>query len=168
MYRKVSVVLLSLLILPALLFAGTTGKISGKVVDRETKEPLPGANIILDGTTLGASTDLNGDYVILNVPVAGYTVKCTFIGYRTVTVSNVRVSVDLTTELNFAMPTEAVEIGEVSIVAERPLVNKNATNEIHITSAEQIQNLPVRGYANVAALNGGVVNVGGTLFVRGG
>ncbi|MGH7452932.1 MAG: TonB-dependent receptor plug domain-containing protein, partial [bacterium] len=55
-----------------------------------------------------------------------------------------------------------------SIVAERPLVNKNATNEIHITSAEQIQNLPVRGYANVAALNGGVVNVGGTLFVRGG
>ncbi|MCI0698439.1 TonB-dependent receptor [candidate division KSB1 bacterium] len=168
MYRKVSVVLLSLLILPALLFAGTNGKISGKVVDRETKEPLPGANILVDGTTLGASTDLNGDYVILNVPVGGYTVKCTFIGYRTVTVSNVRVSVDLTTELNFDMPTEAVEIGEVSIVAERPLVNKNATNEVHIRTAEEIQNLPVRGYAAVAGLQAGVVQQGGNLFIRGG
>jgi outer membrane receptor protein involved in Fe transport len=169
MYRKVSVVLFSLLILPALVFAGTTGKIKGKVVDRETKEPLPGANILVEGTTLGASTDLNGEYVILNVPVGGYTVKATFIGYRTVTVSNVRVSVDLTTELNFDMPTEAVEIGEVSIVAERPIVNKNATNSQTVRTAEEIKDLPIRSYATVVNLSAGVVSdISGNTYVRGG
>lgn len=168
MYRKVSVVLLSLLILPALLFAGTTGKIKGKVVDRESKEPLPGANVLVEGTTLGASTDLNGEYVILNVPVGGYTVKATFIGYRTVTVSNVRVSVDLTTELNFDMPTEAVEIGEVSIVAERPIVNKNATNSQTVRTAEEIKDLPLRNYSQMVNLVAGAVSDGNNTFVRGG
>jgi outer membrane receptor protein involved in Fe transport len=168
MNRKVTTVLFGLLLLPGLLLAGTTGKIKGKVVDRETKEPLPGANVVVDGTTLGASSDLNGEYVILNVPVGGYTLKCTFIGYRTVTVSNVRVSVDLTTDLNFEMPAEAVEVGEVSIVAERPIINKNATNEVHIRTAEEIQNLPVRGYAAVAGLQAGVVQQGANLFIRGG
>ena len=168
MNRKVTAVLFGLLFLPALLLAGTTGKIRGRVVDGETKEPLPGANIVVEGTTLGASSDLNGQYVLLNVPVGGYTVRCTFIGYRTVVISNVRVSVDLTTEVNFNMPTEAVEVGEVSIVAERPLVNKNATNEVHIKTAEDIQNLPVRGYVAVAGLQAGVVQQGGNLFIRGG
>ncbi len=168
MFRKVSVLLLSFLVLPALLLAGTTGKIKGKVTDRENGEPLPGANIVVDGTSLGAAADLNGEYVILNVPVGGYSLKASFIGYRTVTITNVRVNVDLTTEQNFSMPSEAVELSAVEVVAERPLVNKNATNEVHIKSAEQIQNLPVRGYANVAALNAGVVKQGETLYIRGG
>ncbi len=168
MRYRARAVLFGLLILPALLLAGTTGKIKGKVTDRDTNEPLPGANVVIEGTTLGASTDLNGDYVILNVPVAGYTVKCTFIGYRSVAISNVRVNVDLTTEMNFAMPTEAVEAGVVEIIATRPLVNKNATNEVHIRSADEIKNLPVRGYVDVAGLNAGVVQIGQTLFIRGG
>jgi outer membrane receptor protein involved in Fe transport len=168
MYRKAFAVLLGLLILPALLLAGTTGKIKGKVVDRENGEALPGANVTVEGTSLGAAADLNGEFVILNVPVGGYTLKSSFIGYRTVTISNIRVNVDLTTEVNFAMPSEAVELSAVEVVAERPLVNKNATNEVHIKSAEEIQNLPVRGYANVAGLSAGVVQQGGNLFVRGG
>jgi len=50
------------------------GKISGKVVDKETKEPLIGASVVIQGTTLGAATDINGNYVILNVPAGVYTV----------------------------------------------------------------------------------------------
>jgi len=168
MYRKLSIVLLSLLILPALLFAGTTGKIRGKVTDKETGEALPAGNVTIVGTTMGAAADLNGEYVILNVPVGSYSVRSSFIGYSSVTISNVRVSADLTTEVNFALPAEAIGVGAVEIIAERPLVNKNATNEIHITTAEQIQNLPVRGYENLVALNGGVVKVGGNIYVRGG
>lgn len=168
MYRKVFAVLLGLLILPALLFAGTTGKIKGKVTDRENGEALPGANVTVEGTTLGAAADMNGEFIILNVPVGSYTVAASFIGYRTVTVSNVRINVDLTTELNFAMPSEAIEVAGVEIVAERPLVNKNATNEVHIRTAEEIQSLPIRGFANVVGLQAGVVQVGGTLYVRGG
>jgi hypothetical protein len=168
MNRKVATILFGLLLLPGLLLAGTTGKIRGKVIDRETKEPLPGANVVIEGTTLGASADLNGQFVILNVPVGGYTLRCAFIGYRAVTVSGVRVSVDLTTEINFDMPAEAVEVGEISIVAERPLVQKNATNSQTVRTAEDIQNLPIRSYAQIVNLAAGAVNDGTNTYIRGG
>ncbi|MDA3860599.1 MAG: carboxypeptidase-like regulatory domain-containing protein, partial [Melioribacteraceae bacterium] len=50
------------------LFAGTTGKISGRITDATTGEPLPFANIILMGTTMGAASDFDGYFNILNVP----------------------------------------------------------------------------------------------------
>lgn len=55
------------LLWPVLLYAGTTGKIAGVVKDKETGEPLPGANVIIVGTTYGASANLDGEYVILNL-----------------------------------------------------------------------------------------------------
>ena len=57
-----------LFLLPLFLFAGTTGKITGRVVDAQTGEPLPFVQVILEGTGLGAVTDVEGYYVILNVP----------------------------------------------------------------------------------------------------
>lgn len=168
MFRKVCAVLSGLLLLPALLLAGTTGKIKGKVTDRESGEVLPGANVTVEGTILGAAADMNGEFIILNVPVGSYTVTASFIGYRPMTISSVRVNADLTTEIDFSLPSEAIEVAGVEIVAERPLVNKNATNEVHIRSAEEIQSLPIRGFANVVGIQAGVVQVGGTLYVRGG
>jgi len=153
---------------PFVLFGQTTGKIVGTVTDQETGDALPGANVVIEGTSLGAAANVSGEFIILNVPVAAYSIKASFIGYKSVTIQNVRVSIGLTTEANMALPSEAVEVSDVVIVAERPLVNKNATNEVHIISAEQIQNLPLRGYANVAGLQGGVVQIGGTIHVRGG
>jgi len=156
------------LLTPFLVFGGTTGKIVGKVVDKQTGEPLPGANVLLVGTTMGASTDANGEYIIINVPVGTYSLKATYIGYQEVTVTNVEVHVDLTTEINFELPTEAITLKPVTIVAERPLVNKYATNEIHIRTAEEIEKIPVRSYTDVVALQAGVVKIGNTLHVRGG
>ncbi|RMD99129.1 MAG: hypothetical protein D6814_06145, partial [Calditrichaeota bacterium] len=168
MFKKCLIALMIILVPGALVYAGTTGKIAGTVTDKETGEPLPGANVIIVGTTLGAATDINGNYVILNVPAGTYDVKASFIGYRDVTMKNVRVNIDLTTELNFALPSEAIELGSVEVIAERPLVNKNATNEVHIRTASDIESLPVRGYANIASLEAGVVQSGGNLYVRGG
>jgi len=56
-------------------WAGTTGKIVGQVVDAETGEPLPGANIQIEGTPMGAATDEDGQFLIINVPVGTYTVE---------------------------------------------------------------------------------------------
>ncbi|MCI0694700.1 TonB-dependent receptor [candidate division KSB1 bacterium] len=168
MKRNFLAFLLVALLVPALLLAGTTGKIKGKVTDRESGEPLPGANVLILGTTFGAASDFNGEFVILNVPPGLYTVKSTFIGYQEVSILNIRVNADLTTEANFKMPTTAVEVGEVSIVAERPLVNKNATNAVRIQSAEDIQNLPVRGVGAAIALQPGIVVQNGLLYIRGG
>ncbi len=49
-------------------YAGTTGKIAGKVIDEETNEPLPGCNIIIEGTNLGAASNPDGEFFIINIP----------------------------------------------------------------------------------------------------
>ncbi|MCG3157148.1 MAG: hypothetical protein DKINENOH_03779 [bacterium] len=167
-FRRIPGSILAAVLLPTLLLAGTTGKIKGKVVDRETGEPLLNATILLVGTSMGAAADLNGEYVVVNVPIGVYEVRASFIGYREVTISNVRVNSDLTTELDFSLPAEALEISGVSIVAERPLVNQNATNATRIQSYEDFQKMPVRSVNAVIALQPGVVAQNGGLYVRGG
>lgn len=163
------VLILSLvLMIPVCVFAATTGKIIGQVTDKDTGEPLPGANVIVEGTSRGAATNVDGGFIILNVPPGIYTVASTFIGYETVKIANIRVSVDLTTEVNFQLPTEAIEVESISITAERPLVNKNSTNETHIMTAEDIENMPVRSYAGVVATAAGVVSARNNMYVRGG
>ncbi len=167
MIRRFLLIVIAML-MPFALLGQTIGKIVGTVTDRETGDALPGANVVIEGTTLGAASNVSGEFIILNVPVGAYSIKASFIGYKSVTLQNVRVSIGLTTEANLALPSEALEVSDVIIIAERPLVNKNATNEVHIITAEQIENLPLRGYTNVAGLQGGVTQIGGTLYVRGG
>ncbi len=158
--------LLGLLIVPVLAFG--SGTIKGTVIDKETKEVLVGANISIEGTTYGAASNINGEYTILNVPVGLVTVKATFVGYAPISVSNVRVNNDLSTELNFSLSSESVQLQAVEIIAERPLVNKSATNAVRIQTGEDIAALPVRGINNVIALNAGVVLQDNTVFIRGG
>ncbi len=155
------VAVLCLLLLPVALFA-QSGKISGKVTDLETREPLIGATVKIVGTTMGASTDINGNFVILNVPVGSQTLECNYIGYKKVTIRDVRVISSQTTERNFQLPSDAYKLETaVDIVAERPLVNKNETNSQSNRSQEEIENLPVRGVEGIVALMANVVNVGG-------
>ncbi len=145
-----------------------SGKIVGKVTDLETGEPLIGANILVNGTNFGAATNVDGEYIILNVPPNTYTLVARYIGYKEVTKSNIQVSVNVTTETNFQMPSETYELGTVEIVAPKPLINKNLTNSVNIVRSEDIENLPIRGVNAVVSTQTGVVNQGGTLYVRGG
>jgi hypothetical protein len=144
-----------------------TGKITGKVTDLQSGEPLIGANILIAGTSLGAASDINGEYVILNVPPNTYSITAKYIGYQDVTKNNIRVSVNLTTEANFELPSAQYQTDEIVIVSERPLVNKNITNTVNIVDADEISNLPIRGVAQVIQTQAGVVTQDGALFVRG-
>ncbi|MBX7150846.1 TonB-dependent receptor [bacterium] len=173
-------VALGLLSLPANLFSGTTGKITGIVKDKETGDALPGVNIILDGTTMGAATNASGEFSIINVPAGVYSISTSMIGYTKVTKQNVRVLPDFTTRLDFELSPESLGGEEVIIVAERPLIQKDQTMTMTVTSSEEIKNLPIRGFQSAANLGVGIVtntytnggrNVdGGTggVFVRGG
>ncbi|MCI0512726.1 carboxypeptidase-like regulatory domain-containing protein, partial [candidate division KSB1 bacterium] len=122
------------------------GKIAGVVKDVDTGEALPGANLQIEGTTYGASADQNGRYFIVNVPPGRYTVKVTFMGYTTQAISNVRAQIDVTTELNVSLKPTVIEGETVSIVAERPVVDKTMT-ATKITFAEEIVDnvMPVTG-----------------------
>ncbi len=122
-----STVALALLLAASAVFAAN-GKIAGVIKDAQNGQPLPGANVQLVGTTMGSTTDAQGRYFILNVPPGTYQVKASIIGYTPVTVSDVVSRLDVTTPLDFQLKSTVVEVGEgVTIVAERPLVDKTLT-----------------------------------------
>lgn len=139
-------------------FAGTTGKISGKVFDKETKEPLLGANVVIQGTYLGAATDIDGYYYINNVMPGKYTVIVSAIGYHKVTYENVVVRIDLTTNLDAELTSEAITLGEVVVQATAPLITKDLTSSSAIVSSDDIQMMPVENLGQVIRLQAGVVD----------
>jgi len=127
------------------------GKIVGVVKDVSSGEPLPGANVVIVGTTMGASTDKEGRYFILNVPPGAYTLQATYVGYQTLQKSNVRVSLDFTTEVNFDLSSEVIELGKVvTVVAERPLVEKTLTQSRSTVGVQELDNtLPVADLSDI-------------------
>ena len=160
---------LLIIVSPMMIFAGETGKVMGTVKDKANGNLLPGVNIVLEGTNLGAASDEGGDFYILNVPPGLYNVKLSYIGYAVVTIENVRVTKDLTTNLyTVELSSEAITGKEIIVTADKPLIEINATNEVRVIRAEDIKNLPIRGYANIVALQTSVVQDGGNLHVRGG
>jgi outer membrane receptor for ferrienterochelin and colicin len=152
------------------LIAGTTGKITGTVVDAETGEPLPGTNIILEGTTIGAATDINGSFFILNVPPGKYNVVVSMIGYKSQRMEDVLVQVDLTTTLNFELSTEVIDLGEsITVIAERPPVQVDLTSSEARISSDNIKVMPVTEMRDILELQSGItVDAGGGLHIRGG
>lgn len=142
----------------SILFAGTTGKVAGTVADAETGERLPGVNIIIKGTSLGAATDMNGYYVILNVPPGVYNVQADMMGYTSKLYSDVRVKIDLTTSINFSL-TPTVLAGEaVTVVAERPVVERDVAASQTSVTPEHIEALPVSELSQVVGLKAGVTS----------
>ncbi len=152
------------------LFAGTTGKIVGVVKEKSTGEPLPGANVYIEGTNLGAATDVDGSYLILNVPPGTYTLVVSYIGYQEVRVSGVRVSVDLTTRQDFELVPTALELGEAVVVeATQELVQKDLTSSEARVSADKINQLPVNEVNDILQIQSGVTrDASGAFHIRGG
>ena len=152
------------------IFAGTTGKIAGRVTDAKTGEGIPFANVIIEGTTLGAATNLEGYYTIINVPPGVYTLRASVVGYETKVVTNVRVNIDLTTRIDFELREKTVELGqEVVVTATRPLVQKDLTASTSVVGSDLISELPVTEVRDVLTLQAGViVSAGGGIHVRGG
>src|SRR3989304_133987 len=102
-HRVLALSILFFVLIGEILFAGTTGKIAGRILDKETGEPMPGVNVVVKGTTLGTSTDLDGYYAILHVPPGVHTVVASMVGYSTVTVNEVRVRIDQTSPVDITM-----------------------------------------------------------------
>ncbi|MDR3610945.1 MAG: TonB-dependent receptor [Ignavibacteriaceae bacterium] len=166
--KRMITVLFFLLFLPAFIHAGTVGKIKGKVTDLQSGEPLIGANVIVVGTSNGAASDVKGEFVINNLNAGTYTLKASYIGYQTITVSNVRVNSELTTEMNFQLPAEGISTKEINIIAQKPLVEPSNTNAIRNTTSDDFNKLPVRGINSILALTPGVNLQDNNIYVRGG
>lgn len=149
--------------------AGDTGKIAGRVVDAATKEPLIGASVMVIGTSIGAATDMDGRYTILNLAPGTYSVKASAVGYRPVEIQNNRVSIDLTTEVDFELSESAITTDAVIVTAERPLVQKDMTASTSVIDSREIQALPITSFQDVLQIQAGIyVDKNGDLHSRGG
>ncbi len=169
-FRLLFLLLLTLTLSYTQLYAQSSGKISGKVTDKTTGEVIPFANVFVQGTTHGAAADINGNYTILDVAPGLHKVTCSVVGYKKVTVENVRVNVDFTTRLNFELTTGAVDLPAVVVQGERnPLIRQDLTNPTVAITNETIKELPVDQISDVIKLQAGVVQGNdGKLHVRGG
>ena len=150
------------------LFA-SNGKITGKVAEKETGSPAIGVNVILIDTYLGSATDENGRFTILNIPPGTYSIRVDAIGFATITMKDVRVTTAQTTELSFTLEEAVIEGQEVTVIAERPLVQKDLTASQRVTTAKEIEDMPVESFLGVLTTHAGVnQSAGGALHVRGG
>lgn len=168
MHRKIFYFLLFLVLCPLLINAGTKGRIKGKVVDLQTGEALIGANVVIVGSSAGSNTDANGEFLIQNLDPNVYTLRASYIGYQTITISNVRVNADITTFQNFELPSQDIQVGTVTITAVKPIIQKDNTNAVRITTNEDISALPVRGFTSFLLLTPGLSTNNNEIHLRGG
>jgi TonB-dependent receptor len=130
-----------------LAMAAGSGTLKGRVFDKDTKEALPGATVLVKGTSIGASTDLNGDFVIHNAPAGEQTIVVSYVGYHS---SDEKVDIpdNQILQEDFYLSATAVQ-GKVVIVTAQAqgqiqAINQQlASNKIaNIVSAAKIQELP--------------------------
>jgi len=165
---KKTITLILFTLIPVLVFA-QSGKVQGTLLDASSKEPLIGATVGIKGTTTGAITDVDGEYLMLNVAPGTYILEARYIGYATVVVQEVIVRSDLTTRQDFELAPESFEGEELVVVAERQTVIKDITSSEARISSDEIEKLPVQEISDIIQLQAGVnVDNGGGIHIRGG
>jgi hypothetical protein len=137
--------------------AGTTGKIAGRVVDAKGA-PLVGVSVAVPSLRVGAESDTDGRFTILNVAPGTYDVRANLLGYGPVLTTGLVVSADLTTRLDLALKESAVQLKEVVVHSTRPVVDVGKTNSLQSVTAKEISKLPVQNLDDVVNLQAGVVD----------
>ncbi|VAX25635.1 hypothetical protein MNBD_IGNAVI01-2893 [hydrothermal vent metagenome] len=140
-------VILTLLCLSTLTFAQGTGKISGRVTDAQSGDYLPGANVILEGTTIGAASNREGKYRIVNVPAGTYTLMVKYMGYQDYS-EKITVTAGKNTLIDIALKVSYVKMEDVVVSGIRQgqvkalEMQKEAPNILNVVSREQMENFP--------------------------
>jgi len=151
------ILMLALILAPAL-HAATTGKIAGRITDKETGEPLPGANVIVRGTNFGAAADPEGEFYILNLPPGKYDIEVQMMGYSPVRMENVRVNINSTSNLNFELSMQVIEGQVVTVTADPISFKKDQTSAVRHVSSDDIEVLPLESMQDVVEMQAGVVD----------
>ena len=170
--KKFTLLFVFSLILQSIILA-QFGALQGKVIDKETKEPIPFANIIIDdnGTQVGGTTsDFDGNYSIKSIPPGRYDIKVTYIGYKTVITQGVPFAADKIRfhDIEMTSTSEMLEEFEVTDYYV-PIISKDYTSSGASVTSEEIAKMPNRNAGTVATTVGGVfLQDGERGIVRGG
>lgn len=131
-----------------------TGRISGQVTD-PSGQPLPGVNVVIEGTTTGNSSDIDGYYSIIGVRPGTYVLRASYIGFAVQLIREVRVNADQNTTVDIVMQEELIAGEEVIVTATAPILEVDVSSSRLNVSAEQIEALPTSSVAGVLALQAG-------------
>jgi len=169
MLQKTLLISSVILLLTSWIFAGTTGKISGQVLEKNSNEPIPGVNVIIEGLPLGASTDVDGYFFILNIPPGNYKISAQMIGYSTQIIEDVKVTADLTSRLSFTLSEQIID-GEIIVIkAERQLIKKDETAKSVVIESSSFTEMPIKQFNEALTVQAGfTTDEDGEIHVRGG
>lgn len=150
------------------------GKLVGRIVDETTNEPLVGANVLIQNTSLGAATDPDGRFFILNITPGTYNVQISYIGYGKKIIQGVRIVAGITETVNASLKSD-YELTTV-VVSGKKLFEEKSTNTVKVLDQGDISKLPVKGVEKLVGIQAGVVMAEGsggadgnaTINVRGG
>ncbi len=148
--------ILAFALVPAAL-AGVTGKIVGQITD-SAGEALPGVNVKVLDKPWGGASDLDGEYMILNLQPGIYTLEISSLGYAPVVIEQVPVSVDLSTRQDVVLRPTRIEGEVVTIVAERSIIQEDQTFSASYVDAQELASMPVTELSQVVDLQAGVVD----------
>ena len=149
----------------SLTYSSTDGILEGRVLNKETKEPLVGVTIAILGTTQGTATDVDGNFHINNLEAGTYDIRISNVGFQPQVYKAVAVRVGLRTRISIELLPSAVELAEVEVTAERPLIEKDVTSTNFSIGSSQLEKLPVRSVQDIITLFPSVTAEGN---VRGG
>jgi outer membrane cobalamin receptor len=169
LYSTAGLLLVIALLAPASM-AGVSGKISG-VVETAEGNPIVGATVRVVGTNLGTTADMDGEYFIINVPSGNYDIAVSSVGFETMIQKDVRVLVDLTTPVDFAIQEVTIDLGqEIIIYAENPVIQQDLTASKMIFTADRLKSIPNIETVQAVLTNypGVVVGPDQDIHVRGG
>lgn len=161
MLRNLLLTLAFVLTTSLLVFSQTgSGTLKGKVVDKQTKEPIPFANIVIElgGVQVGgATTDFDGNYLIKPIPGGKIDLKASYVGYKPMLMKGIQIIVDKITFQDLDLEQTATNLQEVQVVDYKvPLISKDQTTSGGTVTSDEIAKMANRSAEAVATTVGGV------------
>ncbi len=145
-----------------------SGKISGIVVNKKTKEPLIGCPVQIEGTSFGALTDVDGRYTILSAPLGAVSVSAKMVGFTTIIQSDIQVKPDQTTPVNFELDESEVQLDAVIVRGRAEMIQMDQATTKRDVTAEKIKTLPVTNVGDILKTQVGITVRNDRFHVRGG
>jgi len=161
--------LFGLISLDAIAQRAGTGNISGVITEAGINESLPTVSVRIIGSNLGAATDLDGRFTIRNVRPGEYTIEISFLGFKRVQITGVKVVDGETTEINHALEEEVYESDqEVVVIGEAPIFDVEKSNTSVTISKQDLDAAPIQRVEDAVSLQSGVVKDPTGLYIKGG
>ena len=140
MNKKTIIFCLFIIIFTVIVQAAPRGIITGMVTEINSGKKLPGVNVQIEGTLLGASSDINGQFIMLNVPVGKYALRATMIGHRAKKIHGITVEPGQETEVNFELEETVIDFDPLIITASKMQKELDATaNSVSVVAAPEIR-----------------------------